>query len=534
MSKTLYYNGTVLTMDRANPRAEAVLTEGGRIVAVGTYDALKDCGGTPFDLQGATLMPGFVDGHSHMVSVGTDMLRKCDLMGCESFDEILARLHAFRDERGLTHGEPICGTGYDPAIMKEGRHPDASVLDRLGGENPIGIIHQSGHIGVYNTVAMRLAGVLEEGYEPPAGGVAGRDGEGRPNGYFEETARGIFSKMFASPTPEQDRREGILLAQDCYLKKGFTTVQDGSGGNGAAVLDTFGCLAEEGLLKADIVVYMSAFLNRAEMRREALARFGRGYRDHLKLGGVKMILDGSPQARTAWLSRPYEGESEYLGYPRLTDEQTRDRMALALDEGWQIMAHCNGDAASEQFLATYEKLRVEKGLVGRDLRPVMIHAQTVRYDQLDRMAEAGMMASFFVDHCFFWGDTHRKNLGDRAPRISPLKQALARNIPFNLHQDSPVTPPDMIRSVWSAVNRVTRSGVILGADNRIDPYEALIAATRGGAYTYFEENVKGILRAGVVADLVILDRDPTAVDPMEIRDIAVLYTVKEDKILYRA
>ena len=532
MSKMLYFNGTVLTMDRANPRAEAVLTEDGKILAVGEYDKLKDCGAVPFDLDGATLIPGFVDGHSHMMSVGTAMLRNCDLMGCESFDEVLDRLRRFRDERGLTHGEPICGTGYDPAIMKEGQHPDASVLDRLGGDNPIGVIHQSGHIGVYNTVAMRRAGVLEEGYEAPAGGVAGRDSEGRPTGYFEETARHIFNRMFASPTPEQDRREGILLAQDCYLKKGFTTVQDGSSG-GAAALNAFGQLAEEGLLKADVVVYMTPVPEQAEMRREALARFGRGYCGHLKLGGVKMFLDGSPQARTAWLSRPYEGESKYCGYPRLTDEQARDRMAAALDEGWQVMAHCNGDAASEQFLSIFEKLRAEKGLIGKDLRPVMIHAQTVRYDQLDRMAEAGMMASFFVDHCFFWGDTHRKNLGDRATHISPLKQALVRHIPFSLHQDSPVTPPDMIRSVWSAVNRVTRSGVILGADNRIDPYEALIAATRGGAYTYFEENIKGILRAGALADFAVLERDPTAVDPMEIRDIRVLYTIKEDKILYR-
>lgn len=533
MSKTLYFNGTVLTMDRANPRAEAVLTEDGRILAVGAYDALKDCGAASFDLQGATLMPGFVDGHSHMMMNGTDMLRKCDLMGCESFDEMLDRLRRFRDERGLTHGEPICGSGYDPAIMKEGRHPDAAVLDRLGFDNPIGCIHQSGHLGVYNTVAMQRAGVLAEGYEAPAGGVIGRDSEGRPNGYFEETARHAFNSIFAGPTPEQDRREGILLSQEQYLKKGFTTVQDGSAG-GAGALATYGELAGEGLLKMDTVVYLSAFLNQASMRREIPEKHGRGYRNRLKIGGVKMFLDGSPQARTAWLSRPYEGESEYCGYPRLTDEQTRDRMSLALDEGWQVMAHCNGDAAAEQFLATFEQLRVEKGLVGRDLRPVMIHAQTVRYDQLDRMAQVGMMASFFVDHCFFWGDTHRKNLGDRAWRISPTKRALTFGIPFSFHQDCPVTPPDMLRSVWSAVNRVTRSGVILGEENRLDVYEALIAATRGGAYTYFEENMKGILRAGALADFVILDRDPTAVDPMTIRDIGVLYTVKEDKILYRA
>ncbi len=163
----------------------------------------------------------------------------------------------------------------------------------------------------------------------------------------------------------------------------------------------------------------------------------------------------------------------------------------------------------------------------------MIHSQTVRGDQLDRMARIRMMPSFFVGHCFFWGDTHIKNLGDRAFGISPAKQALKRGMVFSLHQDSPVTPPDMLHSVWCAVNRITREGVILGEDNRIDCYDALIAATNGGAYTYFEEETKGILRQGAVADFVILSDDPTAVDPMTIKDIRVLSTIKEDSVIYR-
>lgn len=533
MSKILYYNGTVLTMDRQNPRAEALLTENGRILGVGDLHTLSHSGGTPFDLEGATLIPGFVDGHSHMMGQGLEALRDCDLMGCESFDELLARLRAFRAERGLTHGEPFLGKGYDPAIMREGRHPDAALLDSLGFDNPIGCIHQSGHIGVYNTAAMKMAGVLSEDYREPDGGVAGRDSEGKLTGYFEETARRPFGRLFVSADSVGDMEKGILLAQDMYIKQGYTTVQDGSNGEGAQI-DAFARLADAGKLRVDAVVYLSAYLNRAQMRREILERRGRDYRGRLKIGGVKMFLDGSPQARTAWLSRPYEGEAEYCGYPRLTDEQTADRMRLALSEGWQVMAHCNGDAASEQFLTTFERLREEMGLVGRDLRPVMIHAQTVRYDQLDRMAKVGMMASFFVDHCYFWGDTHIRNLGERAQRISPAGRALALGIPFSFHQDCPVTRPDMIRSVHNAVNRVTRNGVVIGCENRLDPYEALIAATRGGAYTYFEENAKGILRPGALADLAVLDHDPTAVAPEEIRKISVRYTIKEDQVIYRA
>ena len=197
------------------------------------------------------------------------------------------------------------------------------------------------------------------------------------------------------------------------------------------------------------------------------------------------------------------------------------------------MAHCNGDAAAEQYVSLWEKV-TENGKLGQDLRPVMIHAQTVTDGQLDRMAKTGMMASFFVGHCYYWGDTHLQNMGDRGKRISPVKTALDKGVPFSFHQDSPVTPPDMLLSVWCAVNRVTRNGVQLDMTRAVDPYTALIAATRGGAYGYFEENTKGVLKPGAVADFVVLNADPTAVDPMIIKDIQVLATIKEDVVLYRS
>ncbi len=533
MKKILYYGGTILTMDRNAPRASALLTENGKILAVGDYDRLKDADATPFDLRGRTLMPAFVDGHSHMMGHGIDKLKNCDLTGCKSFDELLARIRDYRESRGLTHGESISCRGYDPAIMKEGAHPNADILDSLGFDNPIRCTHQSGHIAAFNTAAMKKAGILDGGFVCPEGGFAGRDESGRLNGYFEETARHALDGVFKSDDPERDMTEGALLAQELYIKQGFTTLQEGSG-NGALQLSVLDRLATDGKLKIDLTAYMSSAPSASDMRRDALKKYGIDYKNRFKLGGVKMFLDGSPQARTAWLSSPYEGESEYRGYPIISDAEAEARIGAALDEGWQVLAHCNGDAASEQFINAYERAAGERGLLGKDLRPVMIHAQTVRCDQLDRMKDIGMMASFFIDHCYFWGDTHLKNLGDRGQRISPARQALLRGIPFSFHQDCPVTTPDMLRSVWCAVNRVTRDGVIIGADDRISVYDALIAATRGGAYTYFEEDRKGILGRGALADLVILDRDPTAVDPMEIRNIRVLSTIKEDRVIYES
>lgn len=521
--KKLYFGGTILTMDKAAPRAEALLTENGRILATGNYEDLL-CDAEPIDLQGATLMPGFVDGHSHLASVGQHLSQNCDLMGCTGFDDLLGRIRAFREKRRLVNGQPINARGYDPAVMAEGQHPTARLLDSLGIDNPIRCVHISGHVAAVNTRAMELAGVLEPGYTVPKDGFAGRDENGNLNGYFEEAAMAPFKPFFTGDTSDEAVEAGILEAQELYIRNGFTTVQDGSG-NDERRLRCYRLLADAGKLKVDVVAFLGGKADIVSTWDDILAENGREYRNHLKVGGVKIFLDGSPQARTAWLRQPYEDSPDYCGYPTQTREQTAKRIAQATEHGLQIMAHCNGDAACEQFLSCWEE-------TGRtDLRPVMIHAQFVGFDQLERMAKRGMMASFFVGHCWHWGDTHLKNMGERGMRISPTAQALALGVPFSLHQDSPVTTPDMLHSVWCASRRLTREGVQLDKSCAIDPYDALIAATRGGAYSYFEEDTKGILRPGAVADFVILDKDPTEADP---RTVRVLQTIKEDTVLYKA
>ncbi len=529
--KKLYFGGTILTMNDRHRTADALLTENGRILAVGAAEEFASFEGERVDLCGKTLMPAFVDGHSHLISTGMNLTKYCDLRGAESVEEILERVAAFRREKGLALGEPLTCKGYDPAVMREQRHPTAQDLDRLGG-GPIACIHISGHVAAYNTAAMERAGVFEEGYTCPAGGFAGRDESGKLNGYFEETARGAFTSVFSQNITAQDRKEAILAAQQLYLKHGFGTVQEGSANKGGSIR-ALAEMAENGRLSLDVVAYLNAALSFAPERKEILEKCGSGGQSPLKIGGVKLFLDGSPQVRTAWLRKPYQGETEYAGYPTLTDETVEKRMRKAVAEGLQPIAHCNGDAASEQFLATWEKLVKEDGSI-TSLRPVMIHAQTVGYDQLERMAKVGMMASFFVGHCFYWGDTHLQNLGDRGMRISPVKKAMEVGVPFNFHQDSPVTEPNMLHSIWCAVNRRTRNGVLIGEENRISCYDALRGATLGGAYAYGEENTKGILKKGAVADFVILDRNPLSVPQEEIKEIKVLATVKGDRVLYRA
>ena len=530
MNEIIYFGGPILTMDDACPRCEAVLVRRGRIAAVGTLadlmaqapDAHRE------DLQGRTLMPAFVDGHSHLASEGLAR-RCCDLAGCAGFDELLDRIRAFRQVRDLTHGEVIQCRGYDPAVMREGEHPTAALLDRLGFDNPIVCTHISGHVAVYNTAAMRRCGV-DDSFTDPEGGHAVRDAEGHLTGCFEEQAKAVFSGL--TKRTEAEEAAAILEAQENYLANGFAVIQDGSR-TGAARAALYRRLAEEGKLKADVVVYLDSDPADPALWQENIHGWGRDYRHRLKFGGVKLMLDGSPQARTAWMRKPYEGDPDYCGYPIHTDEWVERVLRNAITAGLQPLAHCNGDAAAEQFIRCWAAA-VEAEGHGPELRPIMIHAQTVGRDQLERMAPLGMQPSFFVGHCWHWGDVHLKNFGDRALRISPVRSALEVGLVPSFHQDCPVTPPDMLESVWCAVNRVTRDGAVLDMAQAVTPYEALQAATRGSAYIYFEENIRGVLRPGALADLIVLDADPTAVTPMAIRDIRVLRTIKEGETLFEA
>lgn len=533
MKKTLYLGGPILTMAPSCPKAEALLVEDGAICGVGSIDELKGQAENALvvDLEGQTLMPAFVDGHGHMAQAGLFM-QECSLMGCNSYSDILERIRRFRSMRGLTHGEVIRCVGYDPAILKEGKHPDGRLLDSLGFDNPIACLHISKHMGAYNTPAMKLCGIDNDYACSTLGGLVGRDEEGALTGYFEERAMDPFFAVLEKASDEEFER-AVLDAQEYYFSHGITTIQDGT----RCTKEQLACyerLAEAGRLKADVVVYLDSDPRDVNYWAEALARHGnREYRNHLKIGGIKLILDGSPQGCTAWMREPYEGDTDYCAYPLLPDEKVRRILSGAVRAGLQPLAHCNGDAAAEQYVSCWEEVLKEEGH-GAELRPVMIHAQLVGYDHLARMGALGMMPSFFVGHCYFWGDTHMKNFGSRGSRISPVAKAIDEGLMYSFHQDTPVTPPDMLHTVWCAVNRLTRSGACVGPENRIGVYDALAGVTTGAAYGYFEEGRKGVLRTGAVADLVVLSQDPTAVDPMKIRDIRVMRTIRQGETVYTA
>lgn len=533
--ETIYYGGSILTMEHEQDRPEAILISKGIIKAVGTLESVRSAarsGAKEVDLGGKCLMPGFIDPHSHIVMNG-QMAMFADLSECKCFEDVRAVMADYIARSGITEKQIAVGFGYDQNFLAEEAHPGKAVLDRVSTTIPIMIMHVSGHLSCANSAMLALAGI-DETTEDPQGGRIGRvAGTMEPDGCLEEAAMmGVRTAMAKRIKPDLGKLLGGMQA--AYVKNGVTTAQEGAADQSGMTMLRLARLL--GKLKIDVVAYPLLTHGGAELLKK-YEKLTRGYRKNIRIGGYKLLLDGSPQGRTAWMSQPYlGGEEGYCGYPWMTDEEAEAFCLQAVNEDRQVLAHCNGDAASEQFLTAYEKaLEKSENPNKMNLRPVMIHCQTVRNDQLDRMAKIGMVPSIFVGHVYYWGDIHMKNFGpERGHHISPVKDALDRGLVVNFHQDTPITKPNMLHSVWAAVNRLSRLGHVIGEDQKVGVYEALKAVTINAAYAYFEEDSKGSIKTGKRADLVILDRSPLDVDPMEIKDIHVLETIKDGKTIYQA
>ena len=504
---TLFENGTVLTMDESNPVAEALLIRDGRVALAGKRKELMElCGGErprAFDMGGGTLLPGFIDGHGHIVHTAQSLLF-APLGEARTADDVVNALNRHAHERAVPPGEWVIGTGYDPRAVRLNRR----TLDRASG-HPVLVTAASGHAGCMNSRALEMCQITKDTPDPPTGRI-GRDESGEPNGYLEE---GAFEMARAHvPPPSMARlREGLAAAQRLYASHGVTTAQEG-------LLDAAGfALLKEADESDRLFLDVAAY---ADIRNPPPGAVGlRGKR--LRVLGYKLFLDGSPQGRTAWLSEPYlPVEKGERGYPAATQAQARAAVRRAAREGVQLLTHCNGDAAIDRLLDVHqEKSRT---------RNVIVHAQLMRRDQLPRVKALGLMPSCFVAHVDVYGDTHIENLGlERASRISPLKSTCDMGIPFTLHQDSPVMPPNMLHTLYCAMARYTRGGALLGADERIGLHEALKAVTVYGAYQHFEENEKGALRPGMRADLVLAEGDIRACPPEELANRRVKGTWKD-------
>ena len=531
-----FVNGGIITMSAANQRAEAVLVADDRIVAVGSaakIQSLMPDGTRVIDLQGKTLLPGFVDAHSHFPSSGLTTLginlAPSPVGGTDTLSSLLMQVEQAVGEQA--DGSWIIGFNYDDSSLDIQRHPTRQEIDRIAPDNPVYLWHRSGHMGVANSRALEVLGISALSVSTPEGHVE-RDASGQLTGLLQEHAAPPLVDLLKF-TPKTKWFNVLLSARDEYLAAGVTTIQNGYAGKGMTYL--LRALQMLKILPQRIVVWPAhdKFDNQKAML-EFFERDTLSDESVFRLGAIKLIVDGSPQGRTAWLREPYLTETNGV----------RDNGSAAMDikflqhlvrgyhrAGRQLALHGNGSAAIDAIITAVQLAQSE--FPDSDLRHILVHGQTVQPDQLESLAALGMGVSFFPSHTYFWGDWYRQVLfgEERTAYISPLASASNAGVRFSLHTDAPVTPIDQLQVAWSANQRKTLTGAVVGAEESISILHALRAMTIDAAWQNGLEADRGSIEVGKLADFVVMSEDPTTVD--DIRQVQIETVYIGAKEMYR-
>jgi predicted amidohydrolase YtcJ/heat shock protein HslJ len=536
----IWFGGPVLTMDDAAMRAQAVAEKDGRILAVGAEAdvmALKGPDTEMIDLGGRTMLPGFVDAHGHVFMGGlqamsANMLAPPDgeVTDIASLQQTL-RDWAAANAEAVKTSQLIVGFGYDNAQLAELRHPTRDDLDAVSQDVPVLVIHQSGHLAALNSKALEVVGYGATTEDPAGGVIRRREGSREPDGVLEETAFfGAIIKLMGN-VGEEGAEAFARAGAELWARFGYTTAEEGRSMPGT--VQVLRKVADEGGFKIDVVTYPDVLADRDFIKDNQSDT----YRNRFRVAGAKLTIDGSPQGFTAWRDRPYYDPvghypPGYAGYPAATRDEVVDAITWAYANDVQIITHANGEAASDLLIAAHEAAIAEHGPSAQ--RPVLIHGQFLREDQLDALKRLGIMPSLFPMHTFYWGDWHREHTvgPELADNISPTGWCLRRGIKFSSHHDAPVAFPNSMRILDATVTRRSRSGDIIGPAQRVDVITALKAMTIWPAWQKHEEATKGSIEVGKLADFVILSGDPTAVDPETLDQLEIVETIKEGVTVY--
>lgn len=536
----IYIGGDIVTIDDNQPSAEALAIKEGKIILVGSKaeaEKIKGEATKVIDLGGKTLMPSFIDAHSHYINsllVANQAKLYAPPVGPgKDVESIIAELKKFAKERHIAKGEEIVGYGYDDTAMPNGRLLNRDDLDAAFPDNPVQVGHVSMHGAVMNSLALKKYGFSAKTKTPLGGVIVRKQGTKEPYGLIMETAYLPVFEKTQPLTPEQEiaaTRAGQML----YAQTGITTAHEGA--THLPQFNTMRRASEAGANIIDIVAF--PFILDVKKVLEVYPREKwLKYENRLKVGGVKVTIDGSPQGRTAAFTTPYltggpGGEKNWRGeltFPDATIEEMV-KQVYALDVPLNL--HANGDAAIDAFIKTHEAVAQDD--LGKERNVTMIHAQFTRKDQIPKYVEYKIRPSFYTLHTFYFSEAHRKNRGEaQAMYISPMRDAIDAGLHPSNHTDFVVAPLDQMFMLWSAVNRVSRSGAEIGADQRVTPLEGLKAMTIWPAEQYGEQDTKGTLTPGKLADLVILDHNPLKVEKLAIKDIKVVETIKEGKTIYQ-
>ena len=525
-------SNNVLTMagvKKSEPLGIAIV--GKKIVWVGDINQSKKIKGKHVNYGNKAIAPGLIDAHGHAsyVAFATQVANVASppVGPVKTIADLQNEIKQFIKIKNLKPGEWVIGLGYDDSLLKEQRHPTKKDLDEISTLNPIFLIHVSSHLGTASSLALSLTNINSETQDPPGGVIRRYKNSSEPNGVLEETA--VYPLQMQVMSSHKDPLGSVIKAMEVYAKNGITTAQDGA--SNPQSIELLQAANDQGKLNIDVIAYPIGQNGSDDYVRSL--NIGK-YDGRLKIGGIKLILDGSPQGKTAYLTKPYfipphNQNKNYKGYPLIPQKTVNQLINLYSMAKIPIMAHANGDAAADMLIEAINKADIEY-----DHRTIMIHAQTVREDQIDAMKKLGIIPSYFSTHTFYWGDWHRDSVfgKDRAMRISPTHSTLSRNMPFTVHNDAPVVPPDMIRLLWSTTNRITRSGKTLGEDQKISTYDALKAMTINAAYQHFEDDIKGTIEVGKLADLVVFSQDPLNMATENLLNLKVVATYSHGKQIF--
>jgi len=520
---------------------EALAVKDGKIAFAGSKSAALKMKGDAtriVDLGGKTLLPGFIDGHSHYIN-SLLVADQCKLYAPPSgpgkdVPSIIAELKRYATERKIPKGEMIMGYGYDDTVMPGGRLLNRDDLDEAFPDNPVRIEHVSMHGVVLNSLALKYYDISAE-TETPAGGVIVRKpGTKEPWGLIMETA---FLPVVAKSEPMTAQREinATRAGQMLYAENGVTTAHEGA--THFPQIQTIQRASDAGANIIDVVAY--PFITDADkvLAEYPLEKWTK-YENRFKLGGVKITLDGSPQGRTAFFTTPYltggpSGEKNWKGEPTFPQDLANKMFKKVYDMNVPLLVHCNGDASIDAFLTAYEFVRA--GDYSKPWNVTTIHTQFIRKDQIAKYVQYKIRPSFYTLHTFYFADAHIANRGrEQAMYISPMRDAIDAGLRPTNHTDFVVAPLDQMMMLYSAVNRISRAGAEIGLDQRVTPYEGLKCMTEWASEQYGEQASKGTLEAGKRADLVILNKDPLKVDPKAIKDIKVVETIKDGVSIFPA
>ena len=523
----ILYNADIITVNPNQPSAEAIAISGDKIIGVGSNEDIMNLSSAytkKINIGGKIITPGFIDAHSHPSGAGRSHLRNvdCDLRSIEEIKNAI-----FERSKKTPKGEWISGFKYDDTKTKEKRYINNIDLDEVSPDHPVIIFHRGGHTAYVNSLALKIAGIDEKTPDPKGGNIERNLETGNLNGRLLETATYLVEKFIPNQFTRSDYQAGVKLISEMLSKSGITSVTDA--GTSVKSLQSFEDSYNSGELKTRVYCMIRGYAFDEVNDSGKKTGFGDEW---VKIGALKLVCDGSISERTARLSEPYIGRPDYYGIIINNEDEIFDQAIKAHLNDWQIAVHANGDVGIDITLKVFERLQKEKKRI--DPRFRIEHCTIINKSLVQRIKELEVIPNPFSTYVYFHGEKMKEYGKERLENMFAVRSFLDAGIPVTQTSDYPPGPFEPMMAIQSSVTRTDYTGEVWGPSQKISVEEAIKVATINGAYASYEENIKGSIEIGKLADLTILGQDPRETDPMRIIDIPVERTMVGGKWVYES